>query len=189
MEIGTENEIRGTCMYAFESKGARKPLHVMVIGSFVGAILLFSLSNRPGMPMPMLFQLGAILCMTAAVYLTVRYSLKIYRYAVEPSGIVSAEGVELCDLVITEITGKKQRVVTRVALRDIDHTAVAVVRRADKEAYAAITEAYRAPWQVFRYANTPMMAEICVIPMPEEKAVIFIPADERMVKILKEETI
>ncbi len=175
-------------MYAFESSGSRKPLHVMVIGSYAAAILLFSLSNGPGIPMPMLFQFGAILAMTAGVYLTVRYSLKIYRYAVEPSGIVSAEGVELCDLVITEITGKKQRVVTRVALRDIDHIAVTVVRRSDKTAYEAITETYRAPWQVFRYANTPAMAEMCVIPLPEDKAVIFIPVDEKMVRILKGET-
>ncbi len=175
-------------MYAFESSGSRKPLHVMVIGSAVVAIVLFSLSNRPGMPMPMLFQLGAVLCMTAAVYLTVRYSLKLYRYAIEPSGIVSADGVEQYDLVITEITGNKQRVVTRVALREIDRASVAVVRRSDKAAYAAITEAYRAPWKVFCYANTPAMAEMCVIPLPEDKAAIYIPADERMVRILKGET-
>ncbi len=172
-------------MYAFESSGSRKPLHVMVIGSAVAAILLFSLSNRPGMPMPMLFQFGAVLCMTAVVYLIARYSLKIYRYAIEPSGIVSADGVEQYDLVITEITGKKQKVVTRVALREIDRASVAVVRRSDKTAYTAITEAYRAPWQIFRYANTPILAEMCVIPLPEDKAVLFIPVDEGMVRILK----
>ena len=59
-------------MYSFESSGSRKPLHAMVIGALVGAAVLFSLGTLPDVPLPSLFQMGAILCATLAVYLTVR---------------------------------------------------------------------------------------------------------------------
>ena len=118
-------------MYSFESSGSRKPLHAMVIGAIVAAAVLFTVGGFEGVPVPFLFQMGGILCATAAVYLTVRYSLKAYRYAIEPNTIVDAEGVEQYDLVITEIVGKKMTVVARVGLRTVDHSAVTVIRRED----------------------------------------------------------
>ena len=172
-------------MYAFESSGSRKPLHVMVIGAFVAAMALFSLSNQEGMPVPLLFQAGAIVCMTVAVYLLVRYSLKMYRYAIEPNNIVDADGVEQYDLVITEIVGKKMTVVARVALRDVDKPAVTIIRRGDGEAAKAAREALCRDKRVFRYENTPASPASCYIPMPEEGAVVVIPVDETMVRILK----
>ncbi len=177
-------------MYSFESSGSRKPLHAMVIGAIVAAVVLFSVANGEGIPMPYLFQMGAILCATVAVYLTVRYSLKLYRYAIEPNTIVDAEGIEQYDLVITEITGKKMKIVARVGLRTIDHDAVTVIRRADgdsakgaaKEAVSLLCKDKR----VFKYENTPVSPASCYIPIPEENSVVVvIPADERMVEILK----
>ena len=176
-------------MYAFESSGSRKPLHLMVVGAFVAAVVLFSLSNREGMPVPFLWQTGAVLCLTAALYLLVRYSLKMYRYAIEPNNIVDADGVEQYDLVITEIVGKRMTVVSRVGLRTIDHDGVAVIRRADgdsakgeaKEAVSLLCKDKR----VFKYENTPVSPASCYIPIPEENSVVVIPADERMVEILK----
>ncbi len=171
-------------MYAFESSGSRKPLHAMVIGAFVAAVTLFTISNQEGMPMPFLFQAGAIGCLTAAVYLLVRYSLKLYRYAVEPNNIVDANGIEQYDLVITEIVGKRMTVVSRVALRDIDKSAVAVIRRSeDKQAMEDICRDKK----VFRYENTPAAAVSCYVSIPEEGAVVVIPPDEKMVRILKGE--
>ena len=170
-------------MYSFESSGSRKPLHAMVIGAAVAAVALFTASSM-GVPMPSLFQVGSLVCATLAVYLTVRYSLKIYRYAIEPNTIVDAEGVEQYDLIITEITGKKMKVVARVGLRTIDHAAVTVIRREDsaaKEARATLCKDQR----VFKYENTPVSPVSCYIPVPEENCVIVIPVDERMVEILK----
>ena len=170
-------------MYSFESSGSRKPLHAMVIGAAVAAVALFTASSM-GVPMPSLFQVGSLVCATLAVYLTVRYSLKIYRYAIEPNTIVDAEGVEQYDLIITEITGKKMKVVARVGLRTIDHTAVTVIRREDsaaKEARATLCKDQR----VFKYENTPVSPASCYIPVPEENCVIVIPVDERMVEILR----
>ena len=173
-------------MYSFESSGSRKPLHAMVIGSLTGAALLFWLGGQPWAPIPSLFQMGAILCATLAVYLTVRYSLRIYRYAIEPNTIVDAEGVEQYDLVITEITGKKMKVVCRVGLRTVDHDAVRIFGRGktpddDGEERARLC----AGQKVFRYENTPVSPASCYIPIPEENSVVVIPADQRMVEILR----
>ena len=172
-------------MYAFESSGSRKPLHAMVIGSFIAAMVLFSVSNREGIPMPHLFQAGAIICLTVTVYLLVRYSLKLYRYAVEPNGILDADGVEQYDLIITEIVGKKMTVVARVALRDVDRSAVTVIRRADGDTAKEARETLCKDRRVFRYENTPTAPASCYIPMPAENTVVVIPEDEGMVRILK----
>ena len=171
-------------MYSFESSGSRKPLHAMVIGSMAAAVILLTVGGIDGIPLPFLFQTCAFLCATAAVYLMAAYSLKSYRYAIEPNTIVDAEGVEQFDLVITEIMGKKMKVVARVGLRTIDHNAVTVISRGDptaKEAAATLCKDKR----VFRYENTPISSVSCYIPIPEENCVVVIPADEKMVEILK----
>ena len=171
-------------MYSFESGGSRKPLHAMVIGSMAAAAILFVLGGTDRVPFPFLFQLGAFVCATATVYLVAAYSLKSYRYAIEPNTIVDAEGVEQFDLVITEILGKKLKVVARVGLRTVDHNAVTVIPRGDptaKEAAATLCKDKR----VFKYENTPISSVSCYIPIPEENCVIIIPVDERMVEILR----
>ena len=183
-------------MYAFQSGGSRKPLHAMVVGAVLCAAILFSLSNREGMAMPHLYQLGAIVCLTAAVYLTGRYSLRDYRYEILPGGIVDALGVEQYDLVITEIVGKRQTVVSRVSLRSIDHEAVTVVcrhpsgrhpsgRPSAEPSVKEITSALCKGKRVFRYENTPLSPASCYVPIPEENSVVVIPADAQMVELLK----
>lgn len=157
----------------------------MVIGALVGAAVLFSLGTLPDVPLPSLFQMGAILCATLAVYLTVRYSLRTYRYAIQPNTIVDAEGVEQYDLVITEITGKKMKVVCRVGLRTVDHDQVTVIRRADGQTAKEARDLLSKDKRVFKYENTPVSPASCYIPIPEENAVVVIPADGRMVEILK----
>ena len=172
-------------MYSFESSGSRKPLHAMVLGELIASSVLFCLGGIGGIPVPSLFQMGGILCATVSVYMTVRYSLRYYRYAIQPNTIVDAQGVEQYDLVITEIMGKKMKVVCRVGLRTVDHAAVTVIRRADgdsaKEARALLCKDKR----VFKYENTPVSPASCYIPIPEENSVVVIPVDERMVEILK----
>ena len=171
-------------MYAFESSGSRKSLHAMVIGSLIGAGILFSVSTVPGIPVPYLFQLGAVACLTATIYLAGKYSLKIYRYAIEPNTIVDATGMEQYDLVVTEIVGKRMSVVSRVALRDMDRESITVIRRSDDTAKAA-RAALCKDKRVFRYENTPISPASCYIPVPEENSVIVIPVDQRMVEILR----
>ncbi len=170
-------------MYSFESSGSRKPLHAMVIGALVGAAVFFSIGTLPSVPLPSLFQAGSILLLTLAVYLTVRYSLRAYRYAIQPNTIVDAEGVEQYDLVITEIVGKKMKVVARVGLRTVDHAFVTVFTRGKTDEYEK--GLLCAGKKVFRYENTPVSPASCYIPIPEENAVVVIPADTTMVEILK----
>ena len=172
-------------MYFFESSGSRGPLHAMVIGFMIAAVALFYVGSIEGIPLPFLFQTAAFICATAAVYLTAGYSLKSYRYAIEPNTIVDAEGVEQYDLVITEITGKKMKVVCRVGLRTVDHAAVTVIRRADGQKSKEARETLCKGMRVFRYENTPISPASCYIPIPEENAVVVIPADQRMVEILR----
>ena len=171
-------------MYSFESSGSRKPLHTMVIGSMIATVALLYVGNLDGIPFPALFQTGAFIFATVAVYLTAAYSLKFYRYAIEPNTIVDAEGMEQYDLVITEIMGKKMKVVARVGLRTIDHNAVTLIRRGDPTAKEARDLLCKDKW-VFKYENTPISPISCYIPIPEENCVIVIPVDETMVEILK----
>ncbi len=170
-------------MYSFESSGSRGGLHAMVIASFAVAVVLFSLSGVDGIPYPLIFQTVSIFCLVAAVYLLSRYSLRMYRYSVEPNGIIDAGGVEQCDLVITETVGKKIKVVARVALRDIGE--VAVIGRGDRANRQSVKRTLCHGKQVFRYANTPVMAEECYIEVPNENSVIVIPADTGMTDILQ----
>ena len=172
-------------MYSFESSGGRKPLHAMVIAAMIGTAVFFSLGGMEGVPFPFLFQTGAVLCATVAIYLAAAYSLKCYRYAVEPNTIMDAEGVEQYDLVITEIMGKRMKVVARIGLRSVDHDAVVVIRRSDGEAAKSARDITCKGKQIFRYENTPISPASCYIPIPEENSVIIIPVDDRMVEILK----
>ena len=173
-------------MYFFESRGSRKSLHTMVIGSMIATVALLYVGNLDGIPFPALFQTGAFIFATVAVYLTAAYSLKSYRYAIEPNTIVDAEGIEQYDLVITEIMGKKMKVVARVGLRTIDHAAVTVIPRGDnaaKESRDLLCKDKR----VFKYENTPISPASCYVPIPEENCVIIIPVDKTMVEILKKQ--
>ena len=172
-------------MYSFESSGARNPLHAMVIAAIVGTAVFFVLGGMEGIPFPFLFQTGAFICATVAVYLAAAYSLKCYRYAIEPNTIVDAEGMEQYDLVITEIMGKRMKVVARIGLRSVDHDAVTVIRRSDGEAAKTARNTLCKGKQVFRFENTPVSPASCYIPIPEENSVMIIPVDDRMVEILK----
>ncbi len=172
--------------YSFESTGARGALHTMVISATVAAAVLFFMSTLDDVPFPIFFQTGAVVCLALAAYLCTRYSLRLYRYAIEPNGIMDVHGVEQNDLVITEITGKKIKIVAKVALRDID-ACIRVIRR-DSETTPLVKEAFCKNRQVFRYANTPIIPVACYLSVPGEGAVIVIPWDDRMATILRAQT-
>ena len=171
-------------MYSFESTGSRKSLHAIIIGTIIGGIALFA--EHDGLPLPWLWQIAAIMLLGDATHLTNRYALKTYRYAIEPSGITDEHGNEQLDLVITEFVGKRSVVVSRVGLRSIDREAVTVLRRDDpsfKTARTAVCSTY----QKFRYINTPIAPAECYISFPSENALIIIPPDPYMIKILRGE--
>ena len=169
-------------MYSFESSGSRKSLHALIIGTFIGGIALIVASD--GLPLPWLWQIASVLLLSNASYLLTRYSLKTFRYAIEPSGITDEHGVEQFDLVITETVGKRSVVVSRVCLRSIDRDTVTVIRRDDPN-FKATRTAVCSTYQKFRYENTPFSPASCYIPFPSEHAIIIIPPDPYMVKLLR----
>lgn len=169
-------------IYAFESRARGRLFHVWIGGCFVAALLLFGISGGEGVSFPLIYQLSGLTLLVVGTYLMVRYVLRIYRYEISENGIVSASGERLCDLVITEITGTRRRVVTRVALRDIG--ALSVIPRAKDKAEAKAFIG-KAP-TVYRYTNHPFDPVSCYLFLPEEDAVVVIPYDETMTRYLKE---
>ena len=98
-------------------------LHFLTVSCFALALLLMGISGMENIAYPLLYQTTAVILMVIGVYFVVRYVLRVYRYEVSENGITDAYGERQYDLVITEITGKRCRVVSRVALRDIDAVA------------------------------------------------------------------
>ncbi len=168
-------------MYAFESSPRGKVFHVLTAGCFVLVLLLFGFSGMEGIAYPFIYQTTAIILMTVGVYLLVRYVLKIYRYEITESGITAADGSAIRDLVITEITGQKQRVVTRVALRDIE--SIQILTRKE---YKAKEKELAEGMTVYRYTNRPFEPISCYLTVPEENAVVAIPVDEQMIRHLRQ---
>ena len=164
-------------MYAFDSHARGKLFHCLVGGCFVTALLLFGIAGVEGMAYPAVYQFTAFVLLTAGVYLLVRYGLKIYRYEIAENGIVSAAGDKQYDLVVTEITGRRIRVMTRVALRDIES---AVILSRKKDATTLIGGR-----RVYRYTNRPFESVSCYLILPEENAVVVIPEDENMMRHLE----
>ncbi len=168
--------------YITTSKGKRTALHVMTVGSYVGGILLVTLPAA-SLPFAPLWQLAGVLALVAGVYLTTRYSLRSYTYAVEPGDILDAAGEPVYDLVITETVGRKRIVVARVAVRDIDVANLRVVRRGDQTTPPSDKSAPTP--RLFRYANTPVPAEALYIPVPEEGSILVVPYDEGLYATLR----
>ncbi len=167
-------------MYAFESCPRRGMLHVLTVGCFVLALLLIGISGMENIVYPLLYQMTAVILSVIGVYFMVRYVLRLYRYEISENGIMNAYGERQYDLVITEITGKRQRTVTRVALRDI--AAVAFIdRKKEKQKAADFIGGVK---QVFKYTNSPFEGGGCYLSVPEEGSVLIIPRDEKMMELL-----
>lgn len=174
-------------MYRFDSPEPRRLLHALVVSSLVGAALLFFVGSLPRVLFPSLLQGASFLLFTLSIYLTARFSLRRFSYALEPNLHVEVEGMAQYDLVITELLGKKRRVVARVAWETIDHGGVVVLERKPK---GTAGETYRQlcrERQVLRYYNDPFAPMACYIPVPEEKTVLVIPADDTMTRLLRGE--
>lgn len=100
-------------LYEFEPR--LKKIREKIIMSV--CLLLSSLSYGVSgfLPYPALYQLLAVILLTVAVLVIVRYLLRDYVYAIHAD-----EDGDGCELVIVEILGKKQTVVCRVSLADVE---------------------------------------------------------------------
>lgn len=68
------------------------------------------------LPYPALYQLFAVILLTVAVLVIVRYLLRDYVYCIRED-----ENGEACELSIVELMGKKQTVVCRVSLEEVEN--------------------------------------------------------------------
>lgn len=171
-------------MYTFTSPRRNATIHIMIVSLLVCAAVLMGVSQIDGVPYPMIYQMVALVVMTAWTYLLVRYALKQYRYEITEGGIVGSDGVPVPDLVITEMVGKKMTVVARIALREVREVRV-IDRATDKKGWEAKRDAICRERRVFRYENAPFVPTSCYISIPSEGSVLVIPPDEGMLKILQ----
>lgn len=167
-------------MYSFQSCSRRGMLHLLTVGCYVLALVLMGISGIDQIAYPLLYQTTAVILLVVGVYFTVRYALRLYRYEIRESGITDAYGIRQYDFVITEMTGKRCRVVTRVALRDI--AAVAYIDRKKEKQKA--TDFKSKGRQVFVYTNSPFLTEGCYLHVPDEDSVLIIPEDKKMMALL-----
>ena len=171
-------------MYTFTSPRRNATLHIMIVALLVCAAVLMGVSQIDGVPYPVIYQMVALVVMTAWTYLLVRYALKQYRYEIAEGGIVGSDGIPVPDLVITEIVGKKMTDVARIALREISEVRV-IDRSKDKRGWEDKRDAICRGKRVFRYENAPFVPASCYIAIPSEGSVLVIPPDDGMMKILE----
>lgn len=167
-------------MYAFTSSGSRKWLHAIVITSVIGAILLYSISGAENVRYEWSLQLGAIILAAVGVYLTVRYSLREYKYELVDSGLIDAEGEIVYELSVTQVTGRRMVLAARANLRDVRKVKV-LTRAQFKQEKTALLDGKT----LIRCENDPFLSPSCYISVPSEHVVIAIPADPGMVKYLE----
>ena len=178
-------------MYSFESNTSKSTIHVLTMGCFIAAFLLFGFSNTAGLSFPVLYQLTGIGLLVVGIYFLTRYALKKYRFEIVESNITNAAGEPILDLVITEIKGTRHVVVARVALREIATVEVIDTKKdkaAAKEKRRLIihkNEQGNEKYVVFKYMNTPFVSYACYIQVPDENSVLVIPVDRQMLQILQ----
>ena len=165
-------------MYRFESGKKSGLEHAFVVCFAVGALVLYAISGAEGTPYPVLFQAGSFVLLAAFVYLTVRYELKTYCYAVRDSGIRDEDGVPRLELVVIECGGKKETVVARVGLWQIDEVSVLDKKANKKKDFCQGKTA-------FVYDNRLFAPKRIGIRMSGTDPVVVIPYDEGMMGVIQ----
>ena len=100
-------------LYEFEPRLKKIREKIVMSVCLLLSSLAYGVSNF--LPYPSLYQLLAVILLTVAVLMIVRYLLRDYVYAIHAD-----ENGEASELIIVEIMGKKQSVVCRVSLADVD---------------------------------------------------------------------
>ena len=152
-------------MYSVTPKRQNKLTDLACIACFVCGVGVFAVSilNTSIPYLSLAAQMLGILLLTAGIYLYSKFVARTYTYTVQPGSIFDADGRELYDLVVIETTGKsKQRVVCRLALRDIVWAQARPIRGTKKNGLGKI-EAHRTGGHKFSY---------CIDLVPEKVLVI-----------------
>ena len=147
-----------------------------MISFAVGAVVLYAISGVENVPLPWLFQFGSVVLLGMFTYLLVRYELKQYHYELCDSGIRDEQGQVRLELVVTEQVGKKQTVVARVGLWQIDKVAVLDKNNKKKDFCGGKT--------AFIYDNRLFAEKRLAVRMNGTDPVVIIPYNEGMLNAL-----
>ncbi len=149
-------------MYSVTPKKQSKLTGLICAACFIcGLGLFFASIGQSEIPYAtLLAQLAGVLCLVAGIYLYTKYFAHQFTYAVQPGGIFNANGEEIYDLTVVDtVGGRKQRVVCRIALRDIVQVDARPARATKKNGYAKI----EAPGEVFSYCADMIPGKILAV--------------------------
>ena len=124
-------------LYEFEPSLKKIREKIVMSVCLLLSSLAYGVSNF--LPYPALYQLLAVILLTVAVLMIVRYLLRDYVYAIHAD-----ESGEVREFVIVEVMGKKQSVVCRVSLADVDN----MLPRAD-----FLKSERRRQMEIYRYVS------------------------------------
>ena len=106
-------------MYEYAPRSPKSREKRLFLVCLAPALLLLLLSLLPQTPVPHLCRLLGVCMAVASAWIASRYLLRRYSYRVAPR----EDGVDSLDLTVTEIYGRRRRVVCRISLADIEAVA------------------------------------------------------------------
>ncbi len=172
-------------MYSVTPKRQNKLTELACLACFVCGVGVFAVSivNDTLPYLTLAAQMLGVLLLTAGIYLYSKFIARTYTYAVQPGGIFDVDGRELYDLVVIETVGKsKQRVVCRLALRDIEWVQSRPMRATRKNGLAKI-EASRNGGRKFSYCIDLVPEKVIAIGDADGNAVV-LTFDDKLFGIL-----
>ena len=153
-------------MYSVTPKRQNKLTALSCIACFVCGIGLFVASiGKEGLPyVTIAAQMVSVLILTAGIYLYSKFMARQFTYTVRPGGIFDANGEEIYDLTVTDtVGGRRQRVVCRIALREIVQVDARPARATKKNGYARIEAPGEDGGQVFSYCADMIPGKILAV--------------------------
>ena len=174
-------------MYSVTPKRQNKLTALSCIACFVCGIGLFVASiGQEGLPyVTIAAQMVSVLILTAGIYLYSKFMARQFTYTVRPGGIFDANGEEIYDLeVIETVGGRRQRVVCRLALRDIVQVDARPLRASAKNGYPKI-EPTKEGGEVFSYCADMVPGKVLAV-YDADGNVVVLTYDRTLCDILKQ---
>ena len=167
-------------MYQYTPNYTRKKEMLITTMLFCISAILITVSRLEGAPLPALWQFAAFVLLSLMITVIVRFLIRSYTYRVAPR----EDGVDRSlDLTVIERTGKREQVVCRVSLWDIEtaERQTAENRRALKEKRQG-----KRTWYYYTELSAP---DLCQLTVQDGKDIYFvmIQADQTLFGILQKQ--
>ena len=104
-------------MYEYQPKLSKQKERILTLLLGVSGVLLFAVSQIYGVPFPAFVQLFGVLLLGGAIIIASRYLLRDFCYTVAPRADASLDAPQ--DLTVTELCGKRRRVVCILSVAEI----------------------------------------------------------------------